>query len=152
MLTQFLAATFGTIGFSIIFHVPKKYYPICGMIGGIGWITYLLTVPRFHIVVASFFATCIVVLLSRTFAIQMRCPVTIFLISGIFSLAPGSGIYWTAYYFIMNQYQQSSIKCLETVKIAGAIVLAIIFVFEIPQGFFKTILGFFNKIQKNIMK
>ena len=35
-IRQFLAAVVGTVGFSVMFRVPRKYYPDCGVIGGLG--------------------------------------------------------------------------------------------------------------------
>ena len=35
-LLQFIAACAGTIGFSILFSVPREHYPLCGFIGGMG--------------------------------------------------------------------------------------------------------------------
>ncbi|WP_167956941.1 threonine/serine exporter family protein [Anaerosporobacter faecicola] len=137
MMEQFLAAMIGTIAFSLLFSVPSRYYPWCGIVGGIGWLCYLISGSYVGNIVGCFFATCVVVLLCRFFATRMRCPVTIFLISGIFPLVPGAGIYWTAYYTIMEQYSLASAKGFETIKYAVAIVLGIIFIFEIPQGFFK---------------
>jgi len=89
------------------------------------------------IVISCFIATCVVVYLSRHLATRMSCPVTIFLLSGIFPLVPGAGIYWTAYYTIMEQYSLATAKGFETFKIGVAIVLGITFVFELPQEFFK---------------
>lgn len=137
MIGQFIAATIGTIAFSLIFSVPKRYYPWCGLVGGIGWLCYLISSKYAGIVVSCFLATCVVVFLSRYLAIKMRCPVTIFLLSGIFPLVPGAGIYWTAYYIIMEQYNRALAKGFETLKFGVAIVLGIIFIFEIPQEFFK---------------
>lgn len=137
MIGQFIAATIGTIAFSLLFSVPKKYYPWCGLVGGTGWLCYLICTKYAGIVVSCFVATCVVVYLSRYLAIKMRCPVTIFLLSGIFPLVPGAGIYWTAYYTIMEQYSFASAKGFETFKFGVAIVLGIIFIFEIPQDFFK---------------
>ncbi|HEX3023117.1 MAG TPA: threonine/serine exporter family protein [Lachnospiraceae bacterium] len=148
MIGQFIAAVFGTIAFSILFNVPKQYYPWCGLTGGVGWICYLLVLKSSGVVEASFVATCLVVLLSRFFAIHKKCPVTIFLISGIFPLVPGAGIYWTAYYIIMDQYKLASSNGFETLKIAVAIVLGIIFVFEIPQGVFR--LGIKKEVRNGV--
>ena len=39
IILQFIASFFGTIAFSVMFLVPRKYYPCCGLIGGLGWIT-----------------------------------------------------------------------------------------------------------------
>jgi len=81
------------------------------------------------------------VLLSRFMAIWKRCPVTIFLISGIFPLVPGAGIYWTSYYLVTNQLPLAVSTGYQAVKDAVAIVLGIVFVFELPQQLFLKILG-----------
>ena len=135
MITQILAAAVGTIAFSILFSVPRRYYPYCGVIGGAGWLVYLL-MEESGPVVASLVATMVVVILSRYIAIRIKCPVTIFLIPGIFPLVPGSYVYWTAYYLVTNEVMMAAQKGYMAVKIALAIVLGIVFVFEIPQKVF----------------
>lgn len=143
MFSQFFAAFFGTVSFSFIFHVNKRYYPACGMIGGVGWLVYLFFCKYLSVAEASFLATCIVAFSSRASAIYKKCPVTIFLISGIFPLVPGAGIYWTAYYLVMGQNALCMESGISTIKTAFAIVLGIVFVFEIPQSFFKKIFRLF---------
>lgn len=87
---------------------------------------------RFHL-----FATVLVVFLSRLSAVRRHCPVTIFLVAGIFTLVPGAGIYWTAYYVVTDQLAKASDRGFQTLKIAVAIVLGIPFVFEFPQKWFR---------------
>ena len=89
MIGEILAAVFGTFAFAVLFGVPGRYYPYCGIIGGCSWIAYLFF-EKFGTVLASLAATVVVVLLSRIMAIRERCPVTVFLISGIFPQVPGS--------------------------------------------------------------
>lgn len=132
-----LAAFIGTIAFSLIFGVPSKYYPYCGFIGGIGWLVYMLLLKGLTEPSAALAATIVVILLSRTFAVRKRCPVTIFLISGIFPLVPGAGVYWTAYYIVTGDMTRASQSGYLALKVAVAIVLGIVFVFELPQGFFR---------------
>ena len=102
MMKEILAAAAGTFAFSVLFGVPGKYYPFCGIIGASGWIVYMFT-EDFGVTVGAFVATVAVVLLSRVTAVREKCPVTVFLISGIFPLVPGSYVYWTAYYFVTDQ-------------------------------------------------
>ena len=83
------------------------------------------------------FATVLVVFLSRLSAVRRHCPVTIFLVAGIFPLVPGAGIYWTAYYVVTDQLAKASDRGFQTLKIAVAIVLGILFVFEFPQKWFR---------------
>lgn len=135
MVGEILAAAIGSFAFSVLFGVPRKYYPYCGLIGGCSWVTYLLF-ENFGMVIACMSATIVVVMLSRITAIREKCPVTIYLISGIFPLVPGSYVYWTAYYLVTNQVRLAAENGYMAVKIAFAIVLGIVFVFEIPQKWF----------------
>lgn len=137
LLIQVAAAIGGTVAFSLLFGVPRKYYPYCGLIGGAGWLVYSMVVPGGTPPTASLAATIVVILLSRFFAVRERCPVTIFLISGIFPLVPGAGVYWTAYYLVTNELDKASETGFMAFKVAVAIVLGIVFVFELPQGVFR---------------
>ena len=87
--------------------------------------------------VASFLGALVVVLISRMLTVKMKCPITIFLVSGIFPLVPGAGIYYTAYYLVTNQLALAAQKGLESVKIAFGIVLGIVFIVSIPREAFQ---------------
>ena len=138
MILQICVAMVGTVSFSLVFGVPRVFYPWCGAIGGAGWAVYVLTTSGgCGPAGASFIATVVVIFLSRSAAVRNRCPVTIFLVSGIFPLVPGAGIYWTAYYLVTEQLRLAVYTGYEAVKVAVAIVLGIVFVFELPQGMFR---------------
>lgn len=130
------AAFLGTVAFSLLFHVSQKHFVLCGCIGAVGWLGFILAKPYLSIAEASFVATVIIVMLSRFFCIRNKCPVTVYLISGIFPLVPGAGIYWTAYYLLTEQTSLALDKGLEAVQVAVAIVLGIVFILEIPQKLF----------------
>lgn len=139
MTGEIIAAAVGTMAFALLFGVPKKYYLYCGLIGGAGWWLYALLSEQAGCTEteAIFFATVLVTLLSRFFAVRERCPVTVFQISGIFPLVPGAGIYWTAYYLVTNQLSEALSHGMAAVKAAVAIVLGIVVVFELPYRFFR---------------
>ena len=65
------------------------------------------------------------------------CPATVFLISGIFALVPGAGIFYTAYYFIMGDYAMTVAKGVETFKIAVALAVGIVLVLALPGRLFE---------------
>lgn len=134
---EFLTAFVGTIAFALLFQVPKEYYVNCGLAGGCGWVCYKLLLAGCGLFGSTFFATVLVVFLSRLSAVRRHCPVTIFLVAGIFPLVPGAGIYWTAYYVVTDQLAKASDRGFQTLKIAVAIVLGILFVFEFPQKWFR---------------
>lgn len=135
--TEVLAAVLGTVGFSVLYGVPRQYYPYCGLTGGAGWLIYTLMISGSSSPEAALCATVVVILLSRFFAVRERCPVTIFLISGIFPLVPGAGVYWTAYYIVTGETALAASTGFTALKVAVAIVLGIVFVFQLPQGIFR---------------
>ena len=139
ILEQTLAAGIGTVAFSLLFGVPKKYYLPCGLIGAAGWLVYavLSAMTGLTATESVFFATVVVILLSRFAAVRERCPVTVFVISGIFPLVPGAGIYWTAYHLVTGATDLALSSGFAAVKAAFAIVLGIVAVFELPARFFR---------------
>lgn len=129
-------AGLGTMAFSLLFHVPARYYPRCGLTGAAGWLVFIALKGPLGTLAATFFATLAVVLISRFSSVQLRCPVTIFLISGIFPLVPGLGIYQTAYALVEGDLAGAGFTGFDTAKLAAAMVLAILVGFEAPAAWF----------------
>lgn len=138
---EILSAVVGTVSFSVLFGVPREYYPYCGFIGGAGWLVYCLAELFLPGSGPCFVATAVVILLSRTAAVVKRCPVTIFLIAGIFPLVPGAGVYWTVYHIVMEELFLAVSTRYSAMKEAIAIVMGIVFVFELPQKLFVRMAG-----------
>lgn len=124
MIAQLISVFIGVVGFAIVLEVQKRYLPYCGIAGMVGWAAYLLAqqiFPAGSVFVSSF---CIA-LLSQIFARKLRCPVTVFLIPGIYPSVPGAGIYRTVYYVIMGENTLGGHYFLETLTTAGMIALGI---------------------------
>ena len=138
---EILSAVVGTVSFSVLFGVPRVYYPYCGFIGGAGWLVYCLAELFLPGSGPCFVATAVVILRSRTAAVVKRCPVTIFLIAGIFPLVPGAGVYWTVYHIVMEELFLAVSTGYSAMKEAIAIVMGIVFVFELPQKLFVRMAG-----------
>lgn len=137
MIAELIGSAAGTIAFSVLFGVPKKYYLDCGMIGLAGWLVYRLSLMMgVGNTFAVFFAAVVIILCSRITAVRRMCPATVFMITGIFPLVPGAQIYWAAYYLVTNQFDQAMSSGFTAIKVIIAIVLGIIFVFEIPGKVF----------------
>lgn len=151
MIGQIFAAVFGTIAFSVLFGVPRQYYAYCGFVGGAGWLLLSVLTAYTHCTPteATFFATFLVVLLSRFLAVWERCPATVFLTAGIFPLVPGTGIYWTAYYLVTDRPAEAADNGFAAVKAAFAIVLGIVLVFEVPDRFFQRKKSAKHRFQSN---
>ena len=136
-LLQMGVAFLSTITFAIIFHTPPKEYLCCGVTGAVGWLVYLVcTGLGSGVVAASFFATVALAWFSRFFSFVRKAPVTVFLITGIFPLVPGAGIYYTGYHLFMSDNSLALDKGLETIKIAVAIALGIGIVLSLPPFLF----------------
>lgn len=137
ILVNFLCAFVGTACFSVLFNVHKRYYFWSGMTGGCGWLVYCFVFAISDAaVIATFFGTVFVVLMSRILAVYMKCPITIFLVSGIFPVIPGSYVYYTAYYIVVNELSEAAMKGVMAFKLAFAIALGIVFVVSIPKQWF----------------
>ena len=128
MIIQFLVSLAATLSFAVLFSAEKKQLFFCGLTGALGWIVYLICL-QYHTDNAM-------TLVARILSAVRRTPVTVFLLTGIFPLVPGAGIYYTSYYFIMGDMSRFSQYGISTVKVAGSIVLGIIFGFALPQSLF----------------
>lgn len=133
LAAQFFLAGTGTLSFAILFGCPKKSLPYCALVGAVGWLTYELAVMLgADAATASLLAAIPLTILTRMFAVTQKTPVTVFLLSGIFPLVPGAGIYYTAYYFIQNNNALALSNGISTFKIAVALAIGISLVLCIP--------------------
>ena len=152
IIIDFILAYVGTIAFSHLFNVPKKHYAYCGLVGALGYLCYCLVNEKTSATFATFIATMLVVLASRILTILRKCPITIFLISGIFPLVPGASVYNTAYYFVMNDLEQAVMWGINSLKIAFSIVLGIVFIVSIPRQRFTREYWKMSRVQRRKKK
>lgn len=127
MALKLLWAVLGTIGFCIIFHVPKRSIFPATVNSLFAWILYWTALDNeLSPVLATFFSACAVALLADIFARTLKEAATVYIIPGIMPLVPGAGIYYTLYAFINGSSQTAMEKGSETLMIAGAIAVALI--------------------------
>ncbi|SHJ87253.1 threonine/serine exporter family protein [Tepidibacter formicigenes] len=140
---HFVYSFIATIGFSILFNVPKKALFYASITGSIGWtlytyMNYITTSPP----LANFIAATIVGVLGEIFARIDKKPVTVFVIPGIVPLVPGYGMYLTMINIINNDFYKAAKIGSDTIFVAGAIAMGIILVSSIAKVIKK------RKIQK----
>lgn len=142
MILQTIAAGVGTVAFCVLFRVPQKYFLNCGWIGMVQWVVYLLVN---HVsgssMSAVFCAALTIVSMSRYYAVKKKCPLTIFLVTGIFPLVPGAGIYRTVYYASTALYTLAVREGFTALKAAFAIAIAIAIGMRIPTKLFLRLSG-----------
>ena len=133
MFVQLLAAYVGTVAFAVLFGVPRKYYLDSGLCGMLGWLLYLILANHMGLSVANvvFFATVLVTFTAMVLAIVRKCPITVYLICGIFPLVPGAGIFWTTYNVVSEQLGAALDTGVTALKVTVAIAFGIILVAEL---------------------
>ncbi len=132
-LVQLIAAFLGTMSFAVLFGVPRNYYFDAGLCGMMGWLLYLILTrySAFSAVEVMFCATALVTLIALLQSIGRKCPITVFLISGIFPLVSGAGIFWTSYNIVSNQLPDAIHTGFAALKATVAIAFGILVVMEL---------------------
>ena len=130
LVAQFFLAGAGTLSFAILFACPRRTLPCCALVGAAGWFVYELAVLYgADAAAASLIAVIPLTLVSRLFAILLKTPVTVFLLTGIFPLVPGAGIY----YFIQGENALSLANGISTFKVAVSLAAGIALVLGLPM-------------------
>lgn len=137
LVINMICAFFATFSFCILFNIPKKCYILGGINGMFGWMCYYLGHGPSSPAVDSFLGAIVITFCARVFAFWKKCPATDFLIPGIIPLVPGAGIYYTAYYFVTENMKLASEKGVESLKVAFAIVVGMVFIISLPGGWFQ---------------
>ena len=132
-VVQLIAAYLGTMSFAVLFGVPRRYYFDAGICGTLGWLLYLILTrySAFSPVETMFTATALVTMVALSQSTARKCPITVFLICGIFPLVPGAGIFWTSYNIVSNQLSDALQTGFGALKATVAIAFGILAVMEI---------------------
>lgn len=115
---QVLAAFLGVLSFAVLFHAPRRSYLACAVCGAVAWGCYLLAAPL-GLFLATTLAAIALTLLSRMLSIAMKMPSTVFIVTGIFPLVPGAGIYHTAYALVSRNMEAFTLRGMQTLALAG---------------------------------
>ncbi len=123
---QLLYAILGSIGFALIFNVKTKRLVTAGIGGLLCWGIYLLTMYFSQNVFLSAFLSAVACgLFGEIFARILKAPTTIFMITAVIPLIPGSSLYYTMQYAVLNEWELCKDRALETVLFIGAIAFGI---------------------------
>ena len=133
MVVQLVSAFIGTMAFAVLFGVPRKYYLDSGFCGMVGWLLYLILVryTGLSVPIVVFFDSALVAFTAMVQAIVRKCPITVYLICGIFPLVPGAGIFWTTYNLVSEQLGAALHSGITALKVTVAIAFGIILVAEL---------------------
>lgn len=127
MLREFVFSFICTVGFSIIFHTPRKYIAVTGLCGAVAWTLYkYIYLMGGSIIISNFVGSLGMAILGEVLSRIFKKPATFFIIPGIIPLVPGYGIYYTMFSLINNNYNQFVQMGATTGKVALAIACGII--------------------------
>lgn len=141
-MIKLLWAMLGTLGFGLIFNVRKNKL-IYVMIGGfINYLAYMLTFNFTNSVFLSA-AVCAVVtsLYSEVMAILLKCPTTIFILTGLIPSVPGSSLFYTMQNLVLKDSNEALRQGIITIEVILGIVSGMLFA--------SVILAMFNTKKKN---
>lgn len=134
MIWAFIFAFCSTVGFSILFHVPKKHIATAGFVGALGWLTYTyFIVSGSGSVLACFAGSCIVAIISDVFSRAFKDAATIFIIPGILPLVPGANMYYTMLAILEGNVAETASIGTETLLMAGSIAVALLVVASVTK-------------------
>lgn len=133
-LLEVVFAFIGTVGFGVLFGVAKKHLIHCGITGGLGWLIYLIAFYFSHSpYTATLISAFAITRISRYLSVRRKTPATVFLLTGIFTLVPGAGVYYTAFYLFLNQTELGYENLMSTLKIALAISIGIVLGYAVKE-------------------
>ena len=134
LVAQFFLAGAGTLSFAVLFACPKRTLPCCALVGAVGWFIYELAVLYgADAAAASLIAVIPLTLVSRLFAILLKTPVTVFLLTGIFPLVPGGGIYYAMEHAINGETELFLDVLLHTLGVAGSLAVGVLLVSSVVR-------------------
>lgn len=136
---QMAAAFTGTVAFAVLFGTPRRFYAGCGLCGLAGWFLFIVLNRHTEMTTAEILllSAALVTLTSMALSIYSKCPITVFIIAGIFPLVPGEGIFRTTYNIVSNNLPEALHSGFAALKAAVVIALGIVLVTEIKNTVFK---------------
>lgn len=122
-----IAAFLGSLGFAFIYNIHGKNILISSLCGAASWFIYLISLEfSSSSVIAFMFAGMTVALYSEFAALIFKAPITVYLITGIIPLVPGTTIYKTMEACIHGNFDLFGAGLINTLKIGGAITIGLI--------------------------
>lgn len=122
ILKHGLLSFISSVGFALIFLVPKNRLIYSGISGMFGWLVFWLS-NRFLTgeIIATFLGAFTIAWISNIFARKLKTPATLFNIPGIVPLVPGVASYQMTFALIEGHYSQAAHYGIRVAFIAGAI-------------------------------
>ena len=131
---QLATAFAGSLGFAMLFHVRREKLLLASLGGLLAWTVYLLMgIFSDQDVVRYFVASVVLTVYAEIMARVVKCPATLFLVTAAVPLIPGGSLYHTVEFFMERELMEFSHQALNTVLLAVAIAVGMLFPTSIFQ-------------------
>lgn len=134
MIFQLIYGFLATVGFAVLFNLPKNAIIVSGISGTIGWAGYLIMMYFYpSTILSTFIAAVLIGIMGEIFARKFKNPSTIFVIPGLLPLVPGAYSYRTILAIIEGNNKQAITFGLQTIGVAIAIAAGLIIVISFAR-------------------
>lgn len=127
-MIKLLWAMLGSLGFGIIFNVNRnKLFPV--MIGGFlnYFVYYIILRITNNIFLSAAFCAIVTSLYSECLALMLKCPTTIFILTGLIPSVPGSSLFYTMQNLVLKNTNEALKQGIITIEIILGIVSGMLF-------------------------
>ena len=138
VIIQIIAATFGSLGFAVLFNIKGIKLIATAVGGGLGWALFsLLNLVLENEPVRYFLVAVSISLYAEIMARALKAPATIFIAPSLIPLVPGASLYYTMAYALGDNSEFFTEKALSTVSCAAALAVGVIVSAVVMQLFTK---------------
>lgn len=124
-----IACFLATIGFAIMFNIPKNKIIPAGITGALAGLVYIITLNYGNSeTTALFFASITLSLVSEILARALKCPATLFSICALIPFVPGGKMYYTMLEIVDNNLNAALINGITTIVQACALVIGYVII------------------------
>ena len=138
MMIKVMSALLATIFIAILFQVPKRNVVLTALGGGLGClINELCLFAGLSDFFSIFLASLTLAMYSEIMARVRKTTVPTFLISGLFPLVPGAGMYYTMLAIVHHELDNALSTGINTLSTAALMALGILFVSTLSRLIFR---------------
>ena len=129
LFAHFMFSAIATAGFAVFFNVPLKLLFPPAVVGGVGWVVYLIIMEiTNNMSLSGFLAAASVSAMGEILARKIYQPAILFVIPGILPLIPGIGLYNTMLAIIQEDYLLAATKGASAILLSCSIALGVLVV------------------------
>ncbi|WP_028274647.1 threonine/serine exporter family protein [Atopococcus tabaci] len=126
-LIQFLSGLIVSLGFGIIYDIPKNNLFYSGLTGAVGWMISFVMIHVFdiHLFISTIAASFFIALFGQIFSRRLKTPVTLFIMPGLIPLVPGGVAFNMMRSFVGGDNASGAQYAIDTFLVAGALALGL---------------------------